>query len=379
VLFYHQVKQRLENNLLYGANERDRSAYTFAKSLYTTEESYAQFVAGALIEPDYNNKVWGIDVSHWDWLVDLQVTKDKGGQFVFIKGIDGTLRTKYFPENRSTALSVGLPHAPYGWLYANRNISCKAQAQAYNNLVQDYPPVLTPVIDFEWTYYGGLRSDPNYSDLRLWVDEWLRLGNPKPILYSAAGYMNTFGQIPSDLKDKFEGLWVANYGVLQPIMPLGYAPDEWLYHQFTSSGNQLLLAPSSANKKELDLNYQNVGYIPPQPGEPMYLEATGNITMRTGAASSYPNATLNGVAQYVLKGDIAEVSETQNGFAHLVKLWRNNVLVEVPPDPVWFGTYWTKVVTFNPPDNPPPTPIGDIHAELDFKDDGTVAGTWSKL
>jgi len=140
---------------------------------------------------------------------------------VFIKGLDGTLQTKYFPENRARAVAAKLPQAPYQWLYRNTNVSCVAQAQAMANLLNKYPADLPPVIDFEWTYWGGVQSNPNYSDLDLCVTELIRLTGIEPIIYTAAGYANMFGAIPLALRSKLAALWVANYGVTTPAIPKG--------------------------------------------------------------------------------------------------------------------------------------------------------------
>ena len=252
MIIFQQAAQYFSNNRVYGENSREAN-----RSLHMAAMSREdRWLAMSLIAPNYA-KVWGPDISHWDGNVDLSITKARGASFVYIKGLDGTIQSRYFAENRARAVAMGLPHGPYGWLYRNVNVSCTAQAQAYDSLLNRYPNEMPPVIDFEWTYYGGVRSDPTFDDLRKWAVEWLRLGNPKAMLYSAAGFMNPLGRIPSDLKGMFAGLWVANYGVTQPAMPLGYGASEWEFHQFTSSGDAASLAPNDVNKKELDLNYFN--------------------------------------------------------------------------------------------------------------------------
>jgi len=252
MLLIDKTKQQLQNNILYGENDRNKNRIAHLAGLKFQEQAAVL----SLVEPD-PSKVWLIDISHWDGNVALSVTKSKGAAGVFIKGVDGTIRTKFFPENRQRAVDAKLPHAPYGWLYRDVNVSCVSQARAYTDLVNQYPPELLPVIDFEWTNYGGQSANPNYEDLRKWATEWLRLGNPKAIMYSAAGYMNGFGKIPSDIKAMFADIWIANYGVSAPTMPLGYVANEWEFWQFTASGSAVIYAPNDNGKKELDLNYFN--------------------------------------------------------------------------------------------------------------------------
>lgn len=239
-LFLDRYKQTIRQNTIYG--EQKRRSSSEKKAVY------------AFVYPDYS-KVWGIDISPWDGNVNLQTTKDYGASFVFIKGMDGTIPSRYFPENRQRAIEAGLLHAPYAWLYRDANVSCVSQARAYSELIKKYPSDLPPVIDFEWTTWQGKSSNPTYTDLDKWVTEFLKLGNRKPILYTAAGFADAYGRIPVDLKEKFTGLWAANFGVEKPLIPLGFST--YLLHQFTDLGGALTLAPGDKNKLELDLNYWN--------------------------------------------------------------------------------------------------------------------------
>ena len=363
---FAQVKQLAGNNVWYG--EQKRIPHPF-------DEGIAR---AGLVLPDYS-KDWGTDISPWDGLVDLWVTKSLGAKFVYIKAIDGTLQSKYFVENRQRAKDAGLLDGSYGWLYRNANVSCVAQAQAYNTLLNKYPVALIPAIDFEPTYWGGVRSDPTYSDLRIWATEWLRLGNPKARLYSAAYFMNPYGQIPSDLKDMFDLMWVAHYGVVNPLMPIGYQSGEWGVHQFASTGNATVISPNSVGKKEVDLNYSKAIVTPP-PGGDMYYLATGNITMRAAASSSSVNAVLNGNAQYVYKDDVLETEAPASGFVKIKRLWRNRAWVQLP-SVAYCGTAYLTATTFTPP--PDPAPGLDINSlsvhtslNLTFADgNGTVIGT----
>lgn len=277
----------------------------------------------ALVSPD-TTRPWGTDISHWDGNVRLESTANKGADFVFIKGMDGTITARYFVENRQRAIDAGLINGVYGWLYRNANVSCVAQAQALHALMQKYPVDLPVVIDFEPTKWGGQASNPTYADLRLWATEWLRLGNRKPILYSAAYYMNQYGAMPADLKDMFEGLWVAHYGTLNPTLPYGWSG--WLFHQFTSSGDAAVLSPNDVNKLEVDLNYaisteklyQLADLVPPIGGVMRYGTVnTAGLNIRTGPGTSYPDVG------DLLQGDQVQAVEVLGGWWHLVDARRN--------------------------------------------------------
>lgn len=333
---FQQLKQLIQNNLIYGENGR----HVDRRGITTT-----------LVEPDYS-RIWGIDISgRWDGIVNLSVTKSKGASFVFIKGVDGTLNTPYYAENYNNAKAANLACAPYAWLYRDVNVNCRAQAQALHALNQKHPPQLPSVIDFESTKFGGTQSNPNFSDLDKWVTEWLRLGNPKPLLYSGKYFMDQYGRIPESLKDKLAGLFIAAYTSGNPNMPLGWT--EWKYHQFTPEGDALLLAPGNQGKIELDLDYRGTATKPTEPpnGGTMYKKAMGNISMRTGPGVGFPKAQINGVDQYVLTGDIIEVNQIQNGFAEIKILYRNDVIIATPPV-AWSGMAYLVDTTYTPPQIP---------------------------
>jgi GH25 family lysozyme M1 (1,4-beta-N-acetylmuramidase) len=202
------------------------------------------------IAPD-TEKIWGVDVSDWDGNVDFEVSREYGASFAIIKAIDGTVPTKYFAANNARAIEAGLLNGAYGWLYPDNRVPCVLQARAYEKLLSGAWVTMPPVMDFEWTRYAGLQANPNYTDLRKWATEFIRIAGEKPILYSAAGYMNMFGKIPADLWDMFSGFWAASYGGLT----LPYGITKWDMHQFTANGDALTLCPGDRDKKELDLNY----------------------------------------------------------------------------------------------------------------------------
>lgn len=328
----HSIKQFFQNNLLYGEQKRG---------------SFERFFGvHSLVQPDLS-RPWGTDISHWDGNVRLDVTQALGASFVIIKAIDGTITSRYFVENRQRAINAHLINGAYGWLYRNANVSCVAQAQAYDALLHRYPMDLPAVIDFEPTSWSGSPSNPTFTDLRLWVTEWLRLGNPKPILYSAAYYMNQFGRIPSDLKDMFAGLHVAHYGTLNPTLPSGYAVGEWLFHQFTSSGDAKVYSPNDVNKLEVDMNYcisrdklyQLVGVTPPNGGNMLYGKVTAtSLYTRSGPGTSYAI-----VGTGLFKDDIVKASESLGGWWHLTEI--NGVAV-TDPNLYASGTY---ILPIDPP------------------------------
>jgi len=248
-------RQYWQNNLWYGSNERAQNVRR--QTQYKTRDLRLATVTWA--EPDLS-RVWGVDVSRWDGNVNFAVTKAAGASFAIIKCMDGTVPTKYWAENRQRALDAGLIVGEYCWLYPNKYVDCKAQARAVFERVRTVKKQIPLCVDFEWTHWAGQKANPNYTDLDLFVTEFIRLSGYRPMLYSAAGYCNPLGRMPEALKDKFCALWIANYGVLVPQLPIGFSADDWDFHQFAASGEAARFAPNDTKKLEVDLNYWN-GYL----------------------------------------------------------------------------------------------------------------------
>lgn len=351
---YHQFKQLLGHNLLHGEQRR-------------LPDADRPFISAALIQPDYSKSFY-VDISPWDGgAVQLGVTKALGCSGVWIKGVDGSINSRYFPENYATAVSVDLPRSSYAWLYRDVNVRATAQAQAFDTLLNQYPPSpeLLPWVDFEYTKYGGVQSNPNFEDLRKWLTEWLRLGNPKPIIYSGKYYMDQFGTMPSDVRGMIAGLAIANYSSLNPPLPFGFT--EWMYHQFTSSGDAMLIAPNNVNKLALDLSY---GYetvpVPPPIGETIMetwqIIAT-ELNVRTGIGTNYPIITT------VKKDDLIwGTLDVASNWIHIVK--RNGIELDG-----WCSGNVLYVKKYSVP--PPAT--GDIAVDMMLKSDGTITGSWTNI
>jgi GH25 family lysozyme M1 (1,4-beta-N-acetylmuramidase) len=313
------------------------------------------------IAPD-TEKIWGVDVSDWDGNVDFEVSREYGASFAIIKAIDGTVPTKYFAANNARAIEAGLLNGAYGWLYPDNRVPCVLQARAYEKLLSGAWVTMPPVIDFEWTRYAGLQANPNYTDLRKWATEFIRIAGEKPILYSAAGYMNMFGKIPADLWDMFSGFWAASYGGLT----LPYGITKWDMHQFTANGDALTLCPGDRDKKELDLNYMTPEFYSllgggqvsePQEGQTMALytgtaklTATPNVRVRR----SYPDGMTIGA---ILPGQAFRGDGLENGWMHVI---------EVGSTPLvgWSAAQYLNYTEVTPPP-PPPEPADEITVSIE--------------
>lgn len=237
-----------------GLSESDLIASLAARHTGHFFDAGDGYAVAELVSPD-TSRVWGFDCSHWSGPVNMQTAKANGASFVFIKMKDGTVSTKWFPENYAAAKGL-LYRGPYVWLYPSDKVSVTLQAQAWWNGIKDNLSELPLVIDFEWTYWGGSPANPSINDLTAAVQIFNQLsGNRKPIVYTAPGYIMETGPIPSSLVSQTAGLWVAHYGVITPTIPKNYT--SWLFHQSTDQLDGTVVGYDPAYSTAADLDYFN--------------------------------------------------------------------------------------------------------------------------
>jgi lysozyme len=299
--------------------------------------------------------------------------------FAIIKGADGTITSRYFRENVAAAQSAGLPWGMYVWLYPNNRVSIAAQVQAWRALEVELVPPMGLFIDCEWTTFNGVAANPVTADLRMAHDKYFALSNTHATTYTAKGYADTY------LKGfdwSREPLWIANYGVASPALPVG--AKTYQLWQFTSTLDGLQLDPTG--NRELDGNYYNGTHaefsakygavIPPPPtGETMTIfDMKGAMNIRAGA--SIGSADIGDLSI----GDRVEVTVVQvsatDKWGKLSKITRAGANVALPAAVCYVSLNTTGTVEYIPP---PPVLVADISINMTLKADGTIIGAWTDV
>lgn len=156
-------------------------------------------------------------------------------------------------KNWAAAKAAGLLRGSY-WFYDSR-VEPQGQAELWVSLLAHDLGELPLFCDFEDSYGGP------FGRWRDWYDFLERLKALTPgkeiAIYTAYYYWKerTLGAgIPITSLNYFKQypLWIANYGVAEPLIPLPW--DTWLFWQFTSSGDG---SQYGVESKEIDLSYFN--------------------------------------------------------------------------------------------------------------------------
>lgn len=178
----------------------------------------------------HKDKVYGIDVSHYQGEIEWDSLKQGNAefpmQFVFIRataGKDGL--DSEFKDNWDGAKQAGLIRGAYHYYRPDEN--SLEQANSFIKRVKLSKGDLPPVLDIE-KIPAGQSMDSLKSGLKKWLKRVEVHYGMKPILYSGESFYSDF------LKEEFKGynLWIANYSFFADEIK-----KEWLFWQFTDKAS----------------------------------------------------------------------------------------------------------------------------------------------
>jgi lysozyme len=206
----------------------------------------------------------GIDVSHWQGIVDWGKVKRAGVAFAYIKATEGsTHEDRRFQSNIKHARSEGLVAGAYHFSRPDTNADidqpCKDARQEAERFLRSYRPQrgdLKPILDLE----RGLGPDDNYN--ARWCLEWLSYVEREvatPMVYAARWVVNKYlknadDDLLSELSS-YPAVWASyNKGSSPERFPEKVWTD-WVVWQYTGRGS------CDGIKGRVDLNWSAGGAL----------------------------------------------------------------------------------------------------------------------
>ncbi len=189
--------------------------------------------------PPTTAEVLGIDVSHYNGVVDWKAVAAAGAKFAYAKATEGanTVDTK-FAANWVGIKQAGLLRGAYHFFHPAKPV--QAQAERFLSAVAELTPGdLPPMLDLEETSaqkdeWPGIPKGERVALALEWLDRVAQALGRKPIVYTRKGFVTAmFGQ-PGRLTE--HPLWVAHYTKTAPAPRIPPGWDKWTLWQYTGSG-----------------------------------------------------------------------------------------------------------------------------------------------
>src|SRR5215216_916720 len=251
-------------------------------------------------------KIMGPDVSFYQDAPNTPqginfVRMNQATDFVIIRAGQHLGADSDFKTNWTQAKAAGLPRGSY-WFYDSR-ADPKRQAELWFSLFDGDLGELPLFADIEEAYGGPFTGWPHW---KTFLDRIKALvGNKEVAIYTAFFYWCSNAPNPTTQPAELEyfhryPLWIANYNVTQPQVPQPWSANEWLFWQYTSSGDGLFYGVESL---EIDLNNFNGDAqafadrfnvpVPPDPVPPedptgnRYRVTAGTLNVREGPGTNF--------------------------------------------------------------------------------------------
>jgi lysozyme len=202
----------------------------------------------------------GIDVSHWQGVIDWPKVKSAGKRFAYIKASEHTTFVDdMWATNRAQAKANGILVGAYH--FARPDTSTGDAVREADHFINTASPVkgeLLPVLDLEVT--GGLTD----AQLSAWAKSFLdrvyaRTGVKGAIYVSPSFWSNNAGNSQNLAQAGYKVLWIAHWttGSTPSVPANNWGGNGWTFWQYTSSGTV------SGISGRVDLNRYRYGSFTP--------------------------------------------------------------------------------------------------------------------
>ena len=191
-----------------------------------------------------SNKVYGIDVSYYQGVINWSSVKAAGKQFAIIRVSDGTgFLDPKFVVNWKNAKAAGLAVGAYQFFRPNQDATAQAdlfvnQLNAVGFGANDLPPV----IDVEVT--GGVSGGTVAARVNTWLNRVKSRTGRLPALYTSPGFWSGIG---NPTPNPLPYIWDAHWGVSCPSLPPAW--PRLRFWQYSSKGS----VPGISGDVDLDI------------------------------------------------------------------------------------------------------------------------------
>ena len=178
---------------------------------------------------DTTKHVHGIDVSHHQKSIDWQKVKEDGVTFVFVKATEGVdYLDSMFVQNWKELEEENMIRGAYHFYVSDDDPI--QQAEWFVNNIGSFSGVLPPVMDVERAGHYHMTPEAYKEKLIKCIEHVEKLTGQKPILYSSPKFASKY--LAGEEFGKYK-LWIAEYGVDEPVIPDPWQKPGWDFWQNT--------------------------------------------------------------------------------------------------------------------------------------------------
>lgn len=241
----------------------------------------------------------GIDVSHWNGVIDWIRVAGGGYKFVFGKATEGlTLIDPTYSINRAGTEGFGLHFGAYhfarpaGTSDALVTANAVAQADHFVDVAAPQAGELPPVLDLETS--GGLKAARLQQWTRAWMDEIYARTGVHALVYASPNFWKNAVADTSEFASSGTRLWIAHWTKnASPLVPAqNWAGQGWTFWQWTDCSTVPGFAHCSDGDRMNGPNPATVAIAPYPAGAPAVSTAP---TIVGGAVAGKALATVPGV------------------------------------------------------------------------------------
>lgn len=188
------------------------------------------------LSPAYHGLAHGVDAASWQHPhgagVNWSSAASSGQSFAFIKATEGTgPANRYYESDVADARAAGMLIGSYH--KARPAMDPAQQAHAFADRLQSVGgPQLPPVLDLEVD--EGLDPDELAGWTQVFLDTLTHRTGRTPILYTYRYFW--IDRMANTTRFSEYPLWLAEYGVSEPTLPVIGGWDQWLFWQRSETG-----------------------------------------------------------------------------------------------------------------------------------------------
>jgi GH25 family lysozyme M1 (1,4-beta-N-acetylmuramidase) len=180
----------------------------------------------------------GIDVSHWQGVIDYAQVAAAGKKFVIAKTSEGIGYTDpSWAANLAHATAAGLKVTGYHFARPDGNPTKPVEeADWFVSQLKLAPGMIVPALDLE---RAGVSATATIAWVGAWLNEVYAKTGVRPMIYTSPAFWGKYMNNTATFANQgYSILWIAHWGVVNPTVPASnWGGHGWTFWQYDDCGH----------------------------------------------------------------------------------------------------------------------------------------------